>query len=73
MSLIKRRERYIARLPATPCTAEMRDAIVQIAEKEGVPLAELQRYALQFFLTESVSKYSDMDNNTVGKQKEVMS
>lgn len=40
-------------LPATPCTPEMRDRMVSIAEEKGKSLAELQREALTLFFSQS--------------------
>lgn len=70
MNAIPVRERYKSRLPATPCTMEMRDSIKKIAQKQGITIAEVQRFALDFFLTEYVSKYSNGDN--IVDQKEVI-
>ncbi len=47
---LTRRPRYIAQLPATPCTPQMREQMVEIAERRGVSLAEVQREAYSFFL-----------------------
>ena len=41
-----------ARLAATPCDAEMRDAMVKRAKAEGKSRAQLQREAFAFFLSQ---------------------
>lgn len=68
MNAIPVRERYKSRLPATPCTAELRDSIKNVALKQGIPIAELQRFAFRFFLDEYVSKYSNDDNQADEKE-----
>lgn len=50
MNIAIKRERYSAKLPATPCTPSMREIVQTVAQKEGVTLAELQRFAIDFFL-----------------------
>lgn len=50
-----------AQLPATPCTPEMRDNLVKVAEQQGRSLADLQRSAISLFLSASVG----MSNNNV--------
>lgn len=40
-----------ARLSATPCDREMRDAMVKRAKAEGKSRAQLQREAFAFFLS----------------------
>lgn len=52
--------KYPDQLPATPCTAEMRAGILEMAKARGVSLAEIQREALSFFLAEN---YSDAIGN----------
>lgn len=58
MPKIKRTKkvRYVVQLPPTPCTQEMRDQIVEEAERLGVSIAEIQRAAYQFFLSTSDRK-----------------
>lgn len=55
--------RYSARLPATPCTEDMRRSILDLAHSQGVTVAELQRYIFQVFLSENVS----IANSLVGQ------
>lgn len=50
MNEIVKTKRFTARLPATPCTQEMRDTVLDAADELGMNIAELQRTALQFFL-----------------------
>jgi hypothetical protein len=50
---IVKRVRFDALLPATPCSAEMREKMQQLAQREGASLAELQRSAFSLFLSES--------------------
>lgn len=51
-----KKARYLVQLPPTPCTQEMRDQIVEEAERLGVSIAEIQREAYQFFLSTSDRK-----------------
>lgn len=61
--------RYTARLPATPCTIDMRQAICSLAKSQGITVAQLQRNIIQLFLAEYVSKankeYSKADTQSV--------
>lgn len=40
----------VSRLPATPCTPEMRKSMEELAAKQGVSLADIQREAVSLFL-----------------------
>jgi len=46
-----RQAQMVAQLPPTPCTQEMRDQVVDFADREGVSIAEVQRQALSLFFT----------------------
>lgn len=45
------KKRMDAQLPPTPCTAEMRDQVVGIAQSEGKSIADIQRIAISLFLS----------------------
>lgn len=51
MFVIEKRVRFDAQLPATPCTPEMRKRIQELAQREGMSMAEIQRAALSLFLS----------------------
>lgn len=68
--LISKPPRLTARLPATPCTTEMRERILQIARDEKVTVADVQRNAFEFFLAQIASKTVNSDNKT-GNSMEV--
>ena len=59
------RKRLSARLPATPCTQEMRDAMVKLAHENQCDLAELQRAAFSLFLLSPDTKSVTDDTNNV--------
>lgn len=40
----------IASLPPTPCTPQMREKMLEVADREGVSIAEIQRSAFSLFL-----------------------
>jgi len=42
--------RYPMQLPPTPCTLEMREKVLEVANSEGLSIAEVQRAAFSFFL-----------------------
>ena len=48
----RRWARFPMQLPPTPCSAEMRGALVAVAEQGKVSLAEVQRCAFSLFLTQ---------------------
>lgn len=48
------RQVWDARLSATPCDKEMKDAMVNRAKAEGKPLAQVQREAFALFLSKNV-------------------
>lgn len=49
--------RFTSRLSATPCTPEMKDQVEEAAAELGMSIAEFQRHAVQFFLTNGVKKH----------------
>jgi hypothetical protein len=52
-------------LPSTPCTPEMRNQVVEVAEKTGKSLAEIQREAIGLFLNANYSKAIVSDSETI--------
>lgn len=63
MSRTKRRQ-FLSILPATPCTPEMRDQVITIAESRGVSVAELQRDALSLFLGTNYSNAIEINSQS---------
>ena len=55
--MLTRQKKLTERMPATPCSPEMRAAMEKIARERGIALAELQREAVALFL-------SKIDTNT---------
>lgn len=51
-----RRKRLTARLPATPCTPEMKASVTAIAEDQERSVADIQRDAITLFLQRSDTK-----------------
>lgn len=51
-----RKAQYTEQLPPTPCTPAMRKSLLQIAEREEISIAEVQRRAFNFFLSQNDSK-----------------
>lgn len=51
-----KRKQFYSRLPAVSCTPEMRAAVERKAVEFDCNMVELQRAALQFFLTKNVNK-----------------
>jgi hypothetical protein len=51
-----KRKQFYSRLPAVSCTPEMREAVIKKATEFDCNMVELQRAALQFFLTSDVNK-----------------
>lgn len=51
-----KRKVFVARMPPTPCTQEMRDEIERIADSEEVGLVEIQRRAFALFLQANIRK-----------------
>lgn len=49
-----------ARLPVTPCSADMRAQMYEAAKKLGISLAEAQRRAFSLFLSKT-------DTNSIGQ------
>ncbi len=45
------KKKLSAWLPPTPCTPEMRERLIEVAEQEGRSLADLQRSAMSLFLS----------------------
>lgn len=67
MFVIPKLKMLEARLPATPCTAEMRERVVIAAKESGVTLAEFQRAAIAFFLEKGESQ--TIVNETIAIKK----
>lgn len=57
-----KRRRLTAQLPPTPCTPDMRAAVINEAEKRGVSIADVQRQAFTLFLAQ-------FDSNTIASVK----
>lgn len=55
---MRTKKAFDARLPATECDSDMRQAMVKRAKLEDKSLGELQREAFVFFLRRSASKTS---------------
>lgn len=47
---------YPTQLPATPCSEELRESVIGLAAKHEVSIADIQRQALELFLSHSDSK-----------------
>jgi hypothetical protein len=47
---IQLKTKFDAQLPATPCLAEMRERIDQIAREKNTSIAEVMRFGIAFFL-----------------------
>jgi len=71
--LISKPQRLTSRLPATPCTPEMRERIAQIADQENVTMADVQRNAFEFFLAQIDSKSVNSDIKTVNEAEAIAS
>jgi hypothetical protein len=56
-------------LPSTPCTEEMRDAVVSIAEMNNKSIAQVQREAYSFFLKTMYSITIDENSNLYSQTK----
>ena len=60
----KRKAGLTAQLPATPCTPEMREKVVALSENASVSIAEIQRLALAFFLSQDDSSTKQIVSKT---------
>jgi hypothetical protein len=65
----RRKPQFPELLPATPCTAKMRQHILEIAEHEGSSIAEIQRKALALFLSKSNSKTIGINSKHIKRAK----
>lgn len=62
---IRPRKYYTSQLPATPCTTDMRKKMESVALSKGVSLAEIQRVAIDIFLSQLATENSKvLDNNS---------
>lgn len=57
-----KRPQYTDRLPGTPCTPQMREKVVNLAQREGLSIADIQRRAYTIFLSSFVSDAYIMDS-----------
>jgi hypothetical protein len=53
--------RFTAQLPPTPVTPEMREKVIDYAQKNGLSLSEIQRRALSLFFGCDDSKTIETD------------
>lgn len=60
-----KRAKFTVFLPSTPCTPEMREAVVDFALKNGKSLSEVQRQAMSFFLEKNATKAINSDNISI--------
>lgn len=56
---------FIETLPPTPCSPEMREAMVKRAEEENLSLAAIQRSAFALFLSTFDRKTIEKDSFTI--------
>jgi hypothetical protein len=62
-----------AQLPATPCTQEMRNQVVKLAQQRGMSLSEIQRQAVSLFLRANdiknvISDVGDVNSSELQEQ-----
>jgi hypothetical protein len=62
-----------AQLPATPCTQEMRNQVVKLAQQRGMSLSEIQRQAVSLFLRTNdiknvISDVGDVNSSELQEQ-----
>lgn len=62
------RRKFSSRLPATPCTPEMRQAVEELALKENCDMSEIHRAALSLFLLKYGTESTNFDTETVKEQ-----
>lgn len=53
--------KLIRRLPATPCTPEMHERVLNLAGEMDVSIADLQRRAISLFLRRHDKKFITQD------------
>ena len=61
----RRKVHFPVELPRTPCTPEMYKRILEIADKQGISIAEVQRTAFSLFLSQTDSKSVNIDREPV--------
>jgi hypothetical protein len=59
-----------AQLPPTPCTEEMRENLIALAQDQGRSLADLQRTAIALFLSGNSNKTVNNDNYIGNRESE---
>ncbi len=69
MKRTKRRE-FEAQLPATPCTPQLRQTMFDLADEQGVSVAELQRNAITLFLATNYSKAIENISQNIGGDRQ---
>lgn len=62
------KKRLDAWLSPTPCTQEMREQLISIADKQGRSVADLQRSAIALFLS-GFDKESTVKDKETNKQE----
>lgn len=69
--MLNLKEPYNSRLPATPCTEDLRERMSAFAKEKQCALAEVQRAAFRFFLAnfDTHSNNSATDNSTKELEK----
>ncbi|GIL12523.1 MAG: hypothetical protein BroJett038_12430 [Chloroflexota bacterium] len=65
-----KKARFTDQLPATPCTPEMKKAVIAFASKNNVSLSEVQRLALSLFFGEDNSISSADFSNPISVKGE---
>ena len=65
--------RFTSRLPATPCTEEMRNSVTSLAETLGINVAELQRRVLYIFLSGDAKLFDNWRQEISQMQDESLS
>ena len=63
------KKRMDHQLPPTPCTQQMRESLIRIAERQGRSIADLQREAIALFLSKFDS-HTISENSTLIAEQE---
>jgi len=64
-----RKKKFQTSLPSIPCTEEMRNAVVAVAERDNLNLVDVVRQSITLFLSQNDTKSIIQDTKIIEKEQ----
>lgn len=63
-----RKKKFQTSLPSIPCTEEMRNAVVAVADRDNLNLVDVIRQSITLFLSENDTKRIELESKSIKEQ-----